>query len=198
MISKSKVLGYGILAILLSFGGGCSGGSDGGSQTAQGAGDQRNTPPPITEVETVLAADFELPRLEGGTFRLSDHRGEIVLLDFWATWCPPCRMAIPHLIKVYEQYKDKNVIVVGIALDEGGAAVIEKFADSFKIPYPILIGDADVVAKYGNFQGIPVSFLINQKGEIIERHSGFRPRQIYEAAIELLLAEKGDAAVQDQ
>lgn len=198
MKTKSKVLGYSVIVSLLSIFGGCTGGNDGGSQSGQADGSRENIQAQIKEVEPIIAADFELPRLEGGTFRLSDHRGQIVLLDFWASWCPPCRMAIPHLIKVYEQYKDKNVIVVGIALDEGGAPVVEKFVDAFEIPYPILLGNADVVAKYGNFQGIPISFLINKKGEIVERHSGFRPRQIYEAAIDMLLAEKSDTTAQQQ
>jgi len=167
---------------------GCSGNTESGSNNQPSNQNREKAPAQIKEIEPVIAADFELSRLEGGTFRLSDYRGQIILLDFWATWCRPCRMTIPHLIKLYQQYKDKNVLVVGISLDGGDPATVSKFVDEFKIPYPILLGDAETVAKYGNFPAIPVSFLIDQKGEIVERHSGFRPRQIYETDIDLLLA----------
>jgi thiol-disulfide isomerase/thioredoxin len=181
-----------VLSILLAPIWGCSGDGGGSPQTEREDQAQRKQYAEIREGKAPMAADFELPRLEGGTFRLSDYYGQIILLDFWATYCPPCRMSIPHLIKVYEQYKDRNVLVVGVALDGDGAGVVEKFVDTYKIPYPILLGNPEVVALYGNFQAIPISFLINQKGEIVERHSGFRPRQVYETSIEFMLKEEAN------
>lgn len=182
-----------VFSISLLFIGGCSGGGGESSQTGREGQASEKPYVQIAEAKAPTAADFDLPRLEGGTFRLSDHRGQVILLDFWATWCPPCRMSIPHLIKVYEKYKGQGILVVGIALDQGGTEAVEKFVDAFKIPYPILLGNPDVVARYGNFQGIPVSFLINQQGEIVERYSGFRPRQVYETSIDLMLEEEAEA-----
>ncbi len=140
-----------------------------------------------------MAADFELPRTEGGTLRLSDYAGSVILLDFWATWCAPCRQAVPHLKSLYEDYRDQDFVVIGVALDAGGAKVVEKFVDAFEITYPTAIGNQEVVQKYGNFRGIPVSFIINREGQIVERHTGFRPRTFYEPTIEALLNKDAEA-----
>jgi len=181
---------------------GCSGGGEEQSSSETNVSETQKTGQELTAAEEyqkidipdpVKAPDFELPRLEGGTLRLSDYEGSVILLDFWATWCAPCRMTVPHLIKLQEDLKNEGVVVLGVALDlgtpEGVRQVVDKFVNQYEITYPIVFGDADVVAKYGNFTSIPVSFLINKKGEIVERHVGFRPRQVYEASIRALLAE---------
>ncbi len=197
MISRKYSRAAALVFILSVFGlvGGCSGGeqskTSGGDQTASSALTAENRTDdankPIPDLERPAAPDFELPLLEGGTLRLSDYRGSIVLLDFWATWCPPCRMAIPHLIKLYDSLKTEGVVVIGIALDQTGSAGVQKFVDQFQITYPIVMGDAKVVADYGNFTNIPVSFLIDQYGRITERYVGFRPRQVYGDDIRAIL-----------
>jgi len=181
---------------------GCSGGSEERSSGETDVSETQSTDQKMTAAEEyqeidipepIKAPDFELPRLAGGMLRLSDYSGSVVLLDFWATWCAPCRMTVPHLIKLQEDLKDEGVVVIGVALDqgtpEGVRQVVDKFVNEYKITYPVVFGDAEVVARYGNFTSIPVSFLINQKGEIVERHIGFRPRQVYEASIRALLEE---------
>lgn len=187
-----------VCLVLILISAGCSGGGkeEPGAETEESVArnqDQSGVQEQYKKLadpgEAPPAPDFELPRLEGGTFRLSDYRGSIVLLDFWATWCAPCRVSIPHLIEVHRAFKDEDVVVVGIALDEGGKPVVEKFVDAFRIPYPILIGNQEVVTAYGNFPHIPVSFIIDREGNIVERHTGFRPREIYESSIRHLLEE---------
>ena len=188
----------GFIAAVLLFGG-CGGGAE---QKSAGRASQGQTPQASGEAgqrkiaapELPTAPDFELPRLEGGTLRLSDFRGNIVILDFWATWCAPCRMSIPHLIRLHQDMKDEHVVVIGVALDQGSPKLVERFAEEFRIPYPIVFGDPQVVAAYGNFQSIPVSFLINERGEVVERYVGFRPRQVYEDAIRSLREESNSGS----
>ncbi len=146
-------------------------------------------PDTLSKSRGPIAADFEIPRTEGGTLRLSDYKGSVILLDFWATWCVPCRRTIPHLKALYEEYRDQDFVVIGVSLDAGGRPVVEKFVDKMEITYPTAIGNEEVVQKYGNFRGIPVSFIIDRDGVIVERHTGFRPRRFYVPTIEALLAK---------
>lgn len=111
------------------------------------------------------ASDFALERLSRETFRLSEHRGKVVLLNFWATWCPPCREEIPDLIRLQEEMSG-DLLVVGISLDEKGRKVVEPFAKEYSINYPVLIDDGRAVDKYGPISGIPTSFFIDRNGRV--------------------------------
>ena len=133
------------------------------------------------------APGFTLKDLSGRSFSLSDTRGKVVILDFWATWCPPCRMEIPHFQALYEEYKDEGLVVVGIALDRGGAAAVKPFIESNGVSYPILIGDQNVQASYGGIRGIPTTFIIDRHGRIMEKLVGYRSKEVFESKIKDLL-----------
>ncbi len=115
--------------------------------------------------------DFTLDQLHGGKITLSEQKGKVVLVDFWATWCPPCRSAIPHLVRIYNDYKDQGLLVLGVSLDQDKSA-LEKFIQESAIPYPILLGNNEVANAY-DVQGIPTLVVFDKKGKIALREVGF-------------------------
>jgi cytochrome c biogenesis protein CcmG/thiol:disulfide interchange protein DsbE len=125
-----------------------------------------------------MAADFELTTSDGDTIRLSDYKGKVVVLDFWATWCPPCREEIPGFIKLKKDYESKGVEVIGVVVSDEWHKV-DAFAEKYGINYPIVMGDPTVVRNYGNFQGIPTTFVIDQEGIIQVRKTGLAPHSFF-------------------
>jgi len=128
------------------------------------------------------APDFELQSVEGKTIRLSDYRGRIVIIDFWATWCPPCRAGIPDLIKLKEKYAASELEIIGISVDKNKSE-LPKFIKSFKINYPIVYYNNQVVSDYGGISAIPTTVVVNPEGEIAEQFTGLRPISYYEGII---------------
>ncbi|MEO0090110.1 MAG: TlpA disulfide reductase family protein [candidate division WOR-3 bacterium] len=114
--------------------------------------------------------DFQLENLNGEQVNLKNHQGKVILLDFWATWCPPCRAAIPHLINLYEKFGDRNFIIFGIGLDE--KELLINMRDEMNIKYPILIGNNEI-AKYYQIQAIPTLVLLDKNGKIYYKEVGF-------------------------
>lgn len=136
------------------------------------------------------AANFKLKTLEGKEVKLSDYRGKIVILDFWATWCPPCRKGIPDLIALQKEFK-KDLVVIGISLDQQNTIKdVKPFINYYKINYPIVLGNAKVVKDYGGISAIPTSFIIDQKGNIVDTHIGLVPKTVYAEQIKSLLKKK--------
>lgn len=132
--------------------------------------------------------DFVFNDLNDKPLRLSDFRGKVVLVDVWATWCPPCREEIPGFIKLYEKYKDKGLEIIGISVDQGGKNIVKTFTEKFKINYHIVIGDPEEVMKiFGPIRGIPTTFLIDEKGMIKNKYIGYRPEEVFEEDIKKLL-----------
>jgi cytochrome c biogenesis protein CcmG/thiol:disulfide interchange protein DsbE len=129
------------------------------------------------------APDFALTDLSGKTVRLADFKDKIVLLDFWTTWCAPCREQIPDFVELQKQYAEKGFTLLGISLDEEGAAVVKPFAQQFGINYPVVIGNTQVSAAYGGMQALPTAFLIGRDGRILEAFVGDRARPDFERAI---------------
>jgi peroxiredoxin len=129
------------------------------------------------------APDFALTDLSGKTVRLADFKGEIVLLDFWATWCAPCREEIPDFVELQKQYAEKGFTFLGISLDEEGAAVVKPFTQELGINYPVVIGNTQVSAAYGGIQALPTAFLIGRDGRILEAFVGDRAKADFERAI---------------
>jgi peroxiredoxin len=135
------------------------------------------------------APSFTLQDLKGNQISFSDFQGKVVVLDFWATWCPPCVKEIPHFIELYEQYKDKGFAMVGISLDPGGISVVKSFAQKYRINYPILMTDGQVQKAYGGIPSIPTAFVIDSAGNIRQKYVGYRDKAVFEADIKKLLAE---------
>ena len=136
------------------------------------------------------APDFTLKDLDNEDFSLSSLKGKVVLLDFWATWCYPCRVEIPHFIKLYDDYRSKGFEVVGIALDKDGASVVKPFAEKEKINYIVVIGDADVANAYGGIRAIPTTFVIDRKGSIHSKYVGVpKDMGVFERDVKKLLGE---------
>ncbi|MGQ9799016.1 MAG: TlpA family protein disulfide reductase [Ignavibacterium sp.] len=143
-----------------------------------------------TVVSDKKAADFKLKTLEGKEVKLSDYRGKIVIIDFWATWCPPCRKGIPELISLQEEFK-KDLVVIGISLDQQNTIKdLKPFIEYYKINYPVVLGNEKVVKDYGGIYAIPTSFIIDQKGNIVDTHIGLVPKTVLVEQIKSLLKKK--------
>jgi peroxiredoxin len=133
------------------------------------------------------APDFTLDRIEGGQLKLSDLRGKVVIIDFWATWCPPCVQEIPDFIELYKTYKDKGFEMVGISVDRGGVSVVNDFVAKNKVNYPVVMGSMDVVNAYQVFTGIPTTFIVNRQGQIVDKVIGSQSKEYFENYIKKLL-----------
>jgi peroxiredoxin len=118
-----------------------------------------------------MASDFSLKDMSGKTVRLSDYKGKVVLLEFWATWCPPCRASVPGLEKLHEAYKDKGLVLLAVSMDEGGPDEVKSFIKERGITYTVLRGNEDVVTKY-EVRSIPMILVLDKEGRIAKRYLG--------------------------
>ncbi len=134
-----------------------------------------------------LAPDFNLPRLDGGTLQLSSLRGKVVLLDFWATWCAPCREETPHFVELQSKYSAQGLQIVGVSMDDGPEPVRE-FQRELQVNYPLVMGDAKVGELYGGVLGLPITFLIQRDGRIYKKHIGATNPAVFEKEVAELLA----------
>ncbi len=125
-----------------------------------------------TQLTSSLAPDFTLQTLDGKEITLSKLKGKVILLDFWATWCGPCRESIPHLIQLYKTNQKDGLEVIGMNTDRGDIDTVRHFVKSMDIPYPIAITSQDVERSYG-VTGLPTTILIDKDGKIRERIVGF-------------------------
>jgi cytochrome c biogenesis protein CcmG/thiol:disulfide interchange protein DsbE len=141
----------------------------------------------ITNPEGDKAPDFSLKSVDGKTIKLSDYEGKIVIIDFWATWCPPCRKGIPDLILIQKKYKD-DVVIIGISLDgDKTKKDVPGFVKDQGINYPIVYGDNNVVTAYGGIESIPTAFVIDKKGNVVDKHVGLVDKQVYADKIKELM-----------
>jgi cytochrome c biogenesis protein CcmG, thiol:disulfide interchange protein DsbE len=133
-----------------------------------------------------LAPDFNLPQPDGQTLRLSSYRGKVVLLDFWATWCYPCREETPHLVDLQQKYGDRGLQILGISMDDSPDPV-GPFYRQFHMNYPVVIGTAKTGESYGGILGLPITFLIGRDGRIYAKHIGATDAAVFENEIKSLL-----------
>ncbi len=135
--------------------------------------------------EHPVAPAWELKDLEGKAVKLSDFKGKVVLLNFWATWCPPCREEIPDLVALQNQYRDQGLVVIGLSFDRAPAAV-KSFATRNKINYPLVMADQETAVAYGNVEAIPTTFFIGRDGKVASAHAGGADKATLEAGIKPL------------
>lgn len=149
---------------------------------------RRSSPdaPPILGKSTP-APDFTLEKLDGGNMKLSDLRGKAVLLNFWATWCGPCKIETPWLVELQKQYGDQGLQVIGVAMDDSGKDEISKFAKEMGVNYPVLLGKEAVGDEYGGVPALPESFFIGRDGKIVDRIIGLKGKVDIEDSIKKAL-----------
>lgn len=139
--------------------------------------------------DRAAAPDFRVTAIDGTTVQLSALKGKVVLLDFWATWCPPCRAEIPHFIALQNAYNPKGLETIGLSLDQEGEGVVRSFAQEHGVNYRLAMASPDLPQKYGGIRGIPTTFLIDKRGRIAKRYVGYQDKQVFETQIQALLAE---------
>ncbi|MEA1868393.1 MAG: TlpA disulfide reductase family protein [Thermodesulfobacteriota bacterium] len=118
------------------------------------------------------APDFTLLNLQNESVNLSDYKGQVVLINFFSTNCPPCRVEIPDFIRLQDQYGSKGFAVIGISVDQNGKRILPGFVQALRINYPILIGTSKVIRDYGNIYALPASFLIDRDHRILKHYIG--------------------------
>lgn len=147
-------------------------------------------PPRPKEIETPWgnAPDFTLKRIGQGEYTLSkEAKNKVVILDFFATWCGPCRMEIPGFVELYQEYKNQGLEIIGVSMDSNPPKAIPSFASKYRIDYPIVIADPAVVAAYGGIRGIPTTFIIDRKGNVVKKYVGYVAKNVFEEEIKELL-----------
>ena len=136
------------------------------------------------------APDFALKDLKGTDVSLSACKGKVIFLNFWATWCPPCRQEIPGFVEAYREYKDKGMAIIGISLDETGPDSVLRFAESFKINYPLVMATTKIFMDYQPGNLIPATIIIDKKGKIRKRHVGYMDKATLKSYFLKLVEEK--------
>lgn len=164
----------------------------------QPAAANMTSPEPGAAAAGKPAPDFSAQNLDGKDVTLADYKGKVVLVNFWATWCDPCRIEIPWLIDMQNKYGPKGFTVLGIAMDDEGKSVVAPFlakerfdVNGEKLPmnYPIVIGNDDIADKFGGLFGYPTSVLVSPDGKIVKRITGIISEDEITKAIEELLPQ---------
>ena len=134
------------------------------------------------------APDFTLNTLDGKTLRLSDLRGKAVVLNFWATWCPPCKVELPWFVDLQKQYGPQGLQIVGISEDEGSKDKVAQFVKEMGLDYTVAVDDANVYEKYGDVEDLPTTFYIDRNGKIVQFAMGLIDRSEIEQNMKTALA----------
>lgn len=140
--------------------------------------------------QPVFASDtaFSLPGVDGKQYSLADYRGQWVVVNFWATWCPPCLEEIPELIDYHERHKDKDGVVIGVNYEDIDGKQLREFVDEWMMTYPVLSADSSLPPPFTGLQGLPTTFIVSPQGKIAVRHLG----GLTAADVEAFIAQQAD------
>jgi peroxiredoxin len=143
------------------------------------------------------APDFALKDANGQTVHLSDYKGKVVVLDFWATWCGPCKIEIPWFMDFEKEFKNRGFAVLGVSMDEDGWKVVKPYVAGMKMNYRVLLGNDEVSGKYGGLDSLPTTLLIDREGRIVSKHIGITggKEDFRNAIVELLDGHSAGVAV---
>ena len=143
----------------------------------------------ILNEDRPIAPDFALEDSAGNLVRLSELAGQVVLLNFWATWCGPCRIEMPWFNEFQRVYGSKGFTVIGVSVDDDGWSSVLPYLSEQRIDYPVVVGNEDVLARYGGIESLPTTLIIDRQGRVAATHLGLPSRDAYERDIEAVLEE---------
>jgi cytochrome c biogenesis protein CcmG/thiol:disulfide interchange protein DsbE len=144
------------------------------------------------EKDRKSAPEFSLKDVHGRTVKLSDYKGKVILLNFWATWCGPCKIEIPWFIDFEQKFKDRGFAVLGVSMDEDGWDAVKPYIEKHKVNYRVVVGSDEVADLYGGVSSLPTSFVLDRQGKIADVHVGLVSKSVYQNEIEQLLDNKSD------
>ncbi|MBU1909064.1 MAG: TlpA family protein disulfide reductase [Verrucomicrobia bacterium] len=183
MMNKSPK-GYALVGVLLVVLAGCE------------PPGREKSPRPGTLPSGPAASVFSIPSLQplGEQINLESFKGKVVLLDFWATWCPPCRSELPALGRLYEDLKDQGFVLVGMTVDDESVEQVARAAGRFSLPYPVGLAGPEIQEAYGGIRAVPTKFLLDRQGSVRQRYLGVVPDTQIRADVSALLAESKAAS----
>jgi thiol-disulfide isomerase/thioredoxin len=141
------------------------------------------TAAPAAHAADPAAPAFSVKSVEGKTLKFADMKGKPVVIDFWATWCGPCRASMPHLDAMQAKYAGRGLVVLGMSVDESGPAPVKKFANGMGVKFTIAMANDEMLDAYGPIHSIPTTIFINRKGEIVRRVVGMIDRETLESYV---------------
>ncbi len=147
--------------------------------------------------ETKSAPQLRLRDLNGRAVRLSDYHGKVVLINFWATWCPPCRAEMPDLVKLQREYGKDGLQIIGITYPPEQKARVRRFASSLKVNYPIVLGTSQIKAQFSSEETLPLTVVIDRDGKVSEIISGILLREEFDEKIKPLLTKKTEGEIRN-
>ena len=148
--------------------------------------------PAAVLAQETTAPQLTLKDLDGRIVRLSDYRGKVVLINFWATWCPPCRVEMPELIRLQREHGKEGLQIIGITYPPEQRARVKRFVRSVKVNYPIVLGTHEIRARFSSDETLPLTVVINRDGKVSEIISGILLREEFDEKIKPLLKKEGE------
>jgi len=180
IVAIAAALGVGVLTVSSMMGPSKPVALDASNSTDRGT--------PVCKAESQANLDFTVRDMNGANVRLADYKGKVILVNFWATWCPPCKAEIPGFIALQDQYKDQGLVILGISGDDD-PETLRAFASEWKINYPMIVGrdEHELLDAYGPIYGYPISVIVGRDGAVCGKHIGPATKEQFEREIKALL-----------